>query len=247
MTGTLKVIGNVYYTYINYVDENGKRQQKTRSTGLPTKGNKGRANAILDERKQAIAEELQRRKQPNSAVNIRFSDWVRQWQEDAKRQLELSTYEGYDINTRNHILPYFDAQGTMLADVTRPVLQDFIDYESVHGRRDGKSGPLAPKTVRHIRNVLQWANGIPFAPDFVSQKFPELLKKHGLRHIRFHDLRHSCASFLLANGFNLKDAQEWLGHSDIATTANVYAHLDMGRKREIANGFIGKFTQGTQG
>jgi len=68
-----------------------------------------------------------------------------------------------------------------------------------------------------------------------------------LRHIRFHDLRHSCASFLLANGFNLKDAQEWLGHSDIATTANVYAHLDLGRKCAIASGFEGKFTQGTQG
>ena len=49
--------------------------------------------------------------------------------------------------------------------------------------------------------IFKWANGIPFAPDFVSQKFPDLLKKHGLRHIRFHDLRHSCASFLLANGF----------------------------------------------
>jgi len=109
MTGTLKIVNGTYYTYINYVDENGKRQQKTKSTGLPTKGNKGRANAILDERKQAIAEGLTRRKNPNSGENIRFSDWVRQWQEGAKRQLELSTYEGYEINTRNHIIPYFDA------------------------------------------------------------------------------------------------------------------------------------------
>ena len=44
--------------------------------------------------------------------------------------------------------------------------------------------------------------------------------------MRFHDLRHSCASLLLANGVPLKHIQEWLGHSDFTTTANIYAHLD---------------------
>ena len=44
--------------------------------------------------------------------------------------------------------------------------------------------------------------------------------------MRFHDLRHSCASLLLANGVPLKQIQEWLGHSDFSTTANIYAHLD---------------------
>ena len=39
-------------------------------------------------------------------------------------------------------------------------------------------------------------------------------------------LRHSCASLLLANGVPLKHIQEWLGHSDFTTTANIYAHLD---------------------
>ena len=44
--------------------------------------------------------------------------------------------------------------------------------------------------------------------------------------MRFHDLRHSCASLLLANGVPLKHIQEWLSHSDFTTTANIYAHLD---------------------
>ena len=54
--------------------------------------------------------------------------------------------------------------------------------------------------------------------------------KHGLRKIRFHDIRHSCASLLLKNGVNLKLIQEGLGHSDISTTMNIYAHLDITAK-----------------
>lgn len=62
--------------------------------------------------------------------------------------------------------------------------------------------------------------------NYLTSRFPELLEKKGLRRMRFHDLRHSCASLLLANGVPLKHIQEWLGHSDFTTTANIYAHLD---------------------
>jgi integrase len=56
-------------------------------------------------------------------------------------------------------------------------------------------------------------------PGYVTSAFSKLLEKNGLRKIRFHDLRHSCASLLLANGVPMKQIQEWLGHSDFATTA----------------------------
>ena len=62
--------------------------------------------------------------------------------------------------------------------------------------------------------------------DYLTNAFPKFLESHGLRQMRFHDLRHSCASLLLANGVPLKHIQEWLGHSDFSTTANIYAHLD---------------------
>ena len=83
--------------------------------------------------------------------------------------------------------------------------------------------------------IFKWSDGRPFAPDFVTGKFNKLLKQHNLPHIRFHDLRHSCASNLLAMGFNLKDISEWLGHSDIQITANIYSHLDVTRKQAIAD------------
>ena len=70
------------------------------------------------------------------------------------------------------------------------------------------------------------AMGNIFNPRSVTANFSKLLEQNGLRHIRFHDLRHSCASLLLANDVPLKHIQEWLGHSDFTTTANIYAHLD---------------------
>lgn len=66
--------------------------------------------------------------------------------------------------------------------------------------------------------------------NYLTCSFPKFLERHGLKRMRFHDLRHSCASLLLANGVPLKHIQEWLGHSDFSTTANIYAHLDYSSK-----------------
>ena len=66
--------------------------------------------------------------------------------------------------------------------------------------------------------------------NYLTSAFPKFLERHGLRRMRFHDLRHSCASLLLANGVPLKHIQEWLGHSDFTTTANIYTHLDYSSK-----------------
>ena len=71
--------------------------------------------------------------------------------------------------------------------------------------------------------------------NYLTSAFPKFLEDHGLRRMRFHDLRHSCASLLLANGVPMKQIQEWLGHSDIGTTANIYSHLDYKSKITSAN------------
>lgn len=67
-------------------------------------------------------------------------------------------------------------------------------------------------------------------PNYITSAFKRFLEKNNLRPIRFHDLRHTSASLLLNNGVQLKDIQMWLGHSDFATTANIYAHLDANSK-----------------
>lgn len=71
-------------------------------------------------------------------------------------------------------------------------------------------------------------------PDYLTTEFPKFMEEHGFRRMRYHDLRHSCASLLLANGVSLKQIQEWLGHSDFAITANTYAHLEFNSKLQSA-------------
>ena len=75
-------------------------------------------------------------------------------------------------------------------------------------------------------------------PNTLSNGFRRLLEENDMRVIRLHDLRHSCASLLLAEGVPMKQIQEWLGHSDFSTTANIYAHLDYHAKLSSAEAML---------
>ena len=83
------------------------------------------------------------------------------------------------------------------------------------------------------------AVGRLFNPDSVSANFKKILTDNDLKVIRFHDLRHSCATLLFANDVPMKLIQEWLGHSDIGTTANIYSHVDFKSKMMSASVITG--------
>lgn len=80
--------------------------------------------------------------------------------------------------------------------------------------------------------------GERWKPRYLSDGFKRILEQNGLRRIRFHDLRHTCASLLLANNVPMKKIQEWLGHSEFSTTANIYAHLDFQSKISSAEAML---------
>lgn len=101
-------------------------------------------------------------------------------------------------------------------------------------RQEELNQKLFAKEYHKNDYVFKWEDGRPYSPDYISHAFSKLLEKYNLPHIRFHELRHSCASLLIAQGYGLKDVQEWLGHSDIKMTANIYGHLDTKRKQGIA-------------
>lgn len=64
-------------------------------------------------------------------------------------------------------------------------------------------------------------------PEFTSNHFRYIIKKNGLRRLRFHDLRH-------ANGVSMKAIQDQLGQSTFNVTANFYSHLDYHSRVESA-------------
>lgn len=76
-------------------------------------------------------------------------------------------------------------------------------------------------------------------PNYVTTNFNKLLKKHDLKHIRFHDLRHSLATLLIDQMVPMKDIQEWLGHEDITTTSKIYSHYEYKNKIGTAQKITG--------
>jgi len=79
--------------------------------------------------------------------------------------------------------------------------------------------------------IFVWPDGRRLSPDYLTQGFQHILRKNNFPHMRFHDLRHSAAS---NKGWGLKEIQEWLGHSDIQVTGNIYTHISKQRSANMA-------------
>lgn len=115
--------------------------------------------------------------------------------------------------------------------------------------------PLTPEMERYLRElkahqqkmkeylgaayidndfICKWDTGEPFKPDFITHRFPLVLKKNNLRRITFHQLRHSSASILVSNGHSLEEVQAWLGHKSRKST-EIYAHYQSRPKLSMAN------------
>ena len=77
-----------------------------------------------------------------------------------------------------------------------------------------------------------------YTPEYVTTHFAVVLKQNNLRKLRFHDLRHTCASLLVAEGVDMFLIQHWLGHANYSTTADVYSHLSSGAQTVTADAIV---------
>ena len=139
-----------------------------------------------------------------------------------------------------HIEVASDTTKTKSSMRTLPLVPDFRELllrkkeEQAHYRRlCGRS-----YCTDYLDYVCVNELGERLKPNTLSSGFKRILETNGMRVIRLHDLRHSCASLLLANGVPMKQIQEWLGHSDFSTTANIYAHLDYHSKLSSAEAML---------
>jgi len=145
--------------------------------------------------------------------------------------------------------------------IRHKVIEEFgepVGYDVMKTKSSYRTLPLLPQIEEELKKQLAFrermkkafrkgycydyddyvctnAIGQLYTPDYVTNHFGVLLNQNGLRHIRFHELRHSCASLLLAKKVPMKMIQDWLGHSDIQTTSNIYSHLDAQSKLESAD------------
>ena len=232
ITGSLQKKNGSYYAALN-LKVDGKRKVKWIATGLPVEGTSIRkAQKALDqiratyeklEEEQLVRSALETQRRLNPDAELMFQDYMAKWLKSSRSTIAATTYTSYNdmVQSRIRTLPLIPAVEELLLNVKekqemykalfkKSYCPDYIDYVCVD----------------QLGKILR--------PNYLTEHFAWLLEKYGLRKIRFHDLRHSCASLLLQNGISMKQIQIWLGHSTFSTTADIYAHLDYTAQEESA-------------
>ena len=119
---------------------------------------------------------------------------------------------------------------------TLPLLEGIKEELIAHREKQQRNKKLCGKSYNRKYEDYVFVNPIGdiYKPDTITANFKNILKANDMRIIRFHDLRHSCASLMFANDVPMKMIQEWLGHSDIGTTSNTYSHSEYKSKLRSA-------------
>jgi integrase len=118
---------------------------------------------------------------------------------------------------------------------TLPLPAALVTALEAHRIRQLEERLVAGKRWKEHGLVFPTSVGTPISPRNLVRSFKALLKRAYLPDIRFHDLRHSCASILAAQGVPPRVAMEILGHASITTTQNIYTHVFDDAKRQAAD------------
>lgn len=122
-----------------------------------------------------------------------------------------------------------------------------IEALKTHRKRQLEERLLAGDRWQELDLVFPSTIGTPLDPNNVSNRFKALARRAGLpEEITLHSLRHSCVSFLVAQKVETRLIMEILGHSQISTTMDLYAHILPAAKREAANAMDATFGRRTE-
>ncbi len=157
VSGHLEVKKGFYQAILTYTDASGKRHRKSKSTGLPEKGNKRRAEAVLAQMRSEYV--------PPVTVNelcsdMLFTDYLERWLEIAKARIKLPTYCSYAQLIKGSIAPYFSAKHLTLRELEARHLQSFYTE---------KLKTVKPNTVIHYHAVIHSALKYAVKTDMLAQ------------------------------------------------------------------------------
>lgn len=143
-TGSLRVKRGIYQIVIDYVDALGQRRQKSESTGLPEKGNKRRAQVILERRLQELERESETTLEARDTL---FLPFMRTWLDEVvSHQVKVNTMSQYNMVFNHYISVYKPFAGVTLRDLTPALLQSYYNAQLAAG--------LSPNTIRkHHSNI----------------------------------------------------------------------------------------------
>ena len=153
VAGHLREKNGTFQIVLSFNDALGNRKTKSISTGLPIKGNKKRAEALLMEARQNFDNGVSGDSK-NNPKNILFTEFMLEWLEMMKNSVEITTYANYAMVIKSRINPYFKDKGLTLSELTPKHIQDYYLY-SLNVEK------VSANTVIHrhanIRKALQYA------------------------------------------------------------------------------------------
>ena len=125
VAGHLQEKKGLYYIVLNFTNENGKRKPKWIATGLPVKGNKRKAEALLRAEQQKY-ESGEVKSQ--LGAEMLFADYMLYWLKSIKGDVDVRTYSGYEGNVKKRIEPFFRRKRVTLAGIRTCDIQEFYLY-----------------------------------------------------------------------------------------------------------------------
>ena len=150
--------------------------------------------------------------------------------------LEAATLQVRRTLTTARSGPKFSTPKTAKSRRTVKLNRPAVEALKRHHERQFEESTILAGEWQDYGLVFATTNGAPVDPsNLVGRSFKPLLKKAGLPNIRFHDLRHTCATLLLSSGVHPKLAQELLGHATIAITLDTYSHVLPGMSDQAAS------------
>lgn len=201
------------------------------------------------ERKYYSLEQVQELLSCLKNENIKYRALITLSLDTGARRGEIAALKWSDID--------FEAN-TLKIDNSLKVVRGVVDEKKPKTKSSNRTIVLCGSTIEIMKEYKEWQdnyikemgskwkgsdriftadNGEHMNPATCYKIFTKIIKKYGLEHIRFHDIRHTNASLLISQGVSLKAVSERLGHASINITSDIYTHIFESDRIKCANTF----------